>query len=309
MLKRSQLFSTTLPLAFVASAYLMAAIPLHADQGGEPNIHTSSQAFAATAAHRDRREDQLILGITPVTPGVVSSLRITNAGTQTGTATVTIFAADTGAQIATWTSPDVPAKGSLLVDVADIASGASPALTSTQASQRVDLEVTGTLHGAVQTLVVDDGVLSNISTCSTRHNVIGGVPGPGSTTANALVRIGNPRSATSHATLTLYDSASGTQLGTWTSADVPPNGSITVSTTAIAAAATPVIPATTKTFTLAADPSGLKPIVLAQLTAGGAPTVLNNACRIKGSGAAADEGATGPDADSDHDDQHENDAD
>ncbi len=286
---------------FAASALWIcsAASPAHADKGGVPNAHAASGAPGAAAAgtqgaimsalHSQGGERAgLIIGVTPVASGATTYLQFTNAGTQAGTATVTLYAASTGTQLGTWTSPSIPANGSLLQDVAAIASGATPALTSAQAAAAVDLSVQSTIHGSVQTLMSVSGAVTNISACgSGEHAAIGGVPGPGNASMAAVVRIGNNGGAASHATLTLYNSADGTKLGTWTSSDVPAHGSLTITTTALAAAATPVVPATATSFTIAVDPTGLDAQVLEQAKTGGALTLLNNACQLKGSGAAA----------------------
>lgn len=297
---------TTLAVILGASS-LFCSGAAFADKGGIPNQHASPQAQGSAAADDHAQgsgggaSQALFSGIVPSAAGSTASLLLTNAGTVAGTATVTLYAADTGTQLGVWTSASIPPKASLLVDAATIAATASPALTAAQAGQAVTLSVQSHLNGSAQYLSVANGVASNLTPCGPAHDLtIGAVPGPGSLTSAGAVRIINGGSAAAHVVLTLYNSTDGTTLGAWTSPDVPANGSVTVSTTAIAAAANPVVAATTASFTLSGAESPLTVQILSMPKAGGPVTSLNDACVLHG--AAASSRSAPDDADDSADD-------
>jgi hypothetical protein len=287
-------------------AALLFSAPAFADKGGIPNEHASDKARGSAAADDHRKDggatpgrQVLFAGIVPSATATTSMLQFTNAGDTAGTATVTLYDAATGSSLATWTSATIAPKASLIVDAATLAAKATPVLTTTQAGAPVTLSVTSTLHGTVQLLQLTGGVLSNVSPCGPNHHaVIGGVPGPGSIAGAGVVTLINRGDEAAHATVTLYDSATGASLGVWTSPGLPAHGSLVVSSTAIAAAANPVVAATTTSFTLSAAHGAVAVDVLSMPKAGGAATSLDNACVLKGAGTAH----TRDDKDGDHDD-------
>lgn len=300
------------PLLFSQAAF--------ADKGGIPNEHASDKAKGAEAsasssgdsgAHDARIGGRQVLlsGIVPSATVTVSSLQFTNAGQTGGTATVTLYDAATGKELAAWTSASIAPKASLLVDAATIAAKATPALTATQAGQALTLSVDSTIHGTVQLLQLTGGVLSNVSPCGPGlFTIAGGVPGPGSAGGTGIVKLTNRGATAAHAALTLYDSATGAKLGVWSSPDLPAHGSLMVSATAIAAAAAPVVAPATASFTVTAGPGAVAVQVLSMPKAGGAATSLDNACTLKGAGVSAhtrdgqdDEGAS-DEGDGDEDD-------
>ena len=286
--KRTILAATLAGLVFAPAAF--------ADKGGVPNEHAPDKARGSEAS-APKPEDRdvaasgrpiLLSGIVPSATATVSSLQFTNAGQSSGTATVTLYAAATGKELASWTSASIAPKASLLVDAATIAAKSTPALITAEAGQALTLGIRATTHGTVQLLQVTGGVLSNTSPCGPApHTFVGSVPGPGSAGGAGLVKLTNRGTATAHATLALFDSTTGASLGVWTSPDLPVHGSLMVSTTAIAAAATPVVAPTTDSFTLAARPGAVAIQVLAMPKAGGAATSLDNACQLKGFGVLA----------------------
>src|SRR4051812_18072362 len=82
----------------------------YADKGGVPNSHAADTSAAAAAhgqgaamaaAHAHGGQG-MVVGVTPVSSGSTTYLQFTNAGSQAGTATVAIYSASSGAQLATW---------------------------------------------------------------------------------------------------------------------------------------------------------------------------------------------------------------
>jgi hypothetical protein len=232
------------------------------------NTKTSDDADShgdkvSAVAQSNDRDDAAVLarlanaitfaGLTPVTTNMTTYLRITNAGADAGTTTVVLHAADTGAELGTWTSASIPSHGSIQVDLADVAAHATPALTTAQAGAAVDLHTTATFPGSIQAVQwnAKAGSLTNVGACGAqRHHLIGYAEGALTSNVTGTVRLVNASAATAHGVLTLYDAVAGTSLGVWTSADIPAGGSLTVSVATIAAAATPVVaPAAAYTIT------------------------------------------------------------
>jgi hypothetical protein len=212
------------------------------------------------------------------------AVRVTNRGRVAGQATVTLLSAASGAVLGVWTSPSIPSFGGIQNTLADIAAHATPALTSAQMAQPMNVHVRTTFPSATQMVALNSqtGALSNLTACGARLfediALLGYVEGPGTNGITSAVRVVNASAtATSQAHLTLYNAATGVSLGTWTSPNVPPNGSVTMSTSAIVAAATPAVPANVVAFTIVASPTRnlrLEHMVLANGTLGD----LTNAC-------------------------------
>src|SRR6185295_9840841 len=125
-----------------------------------------------------------------------------------------------------------------------IASGATPALTTAQQSGALSFSVNATVRGSIQQLSKTATVIVNQSGCFGGGG-LGYVEGPGFTGATGAVRLTNGGSTAGTITLSLRSAATGTELGKYTSASVPSKGTVTVTTSAMAAAATPVVSAST----------------------------------------------------------------
>lgn len=286
---------TTLKTLLTASVCLISSAAF-ADHGGGDNdsrgnsdSHISATGATARAANSDadlvaHPRSTFIAGVGPTSSATTTLLRFTNIGTDAGSATVTLYAADTGTQLATWTSASIPSFGSLQIDLSALIAAATPALTTAQASAALDLGVSGGFKGTVQHLLVANDVASNLSRCAIdgSRKVFGAVAGPGNLDLSSAIEIGNRSDQAQTVTLTLHSSVDGTVLGTWTSPSIPAHGSITVTASTLASAATPVVPATTASFTVEAS-SLTGGVVLAHLSqpkAGGIVTDLSQACRI-----------------------------
>ncbi len=222
--------------------------------------------------------ETLLTGATPVASGATSQLRFVSLGKSAGTATVALYDASSGKQLATWTSASMPALGYLQVDVSTIIAGATPALTPSQSAAALQFGVKGTFIGSVQSVVVANGIASDLTSCEAGA-VFGGVAGAGHTTLMSGLEFTNRMTTAQAATVTLR-SATGTTLGTWTSASIPPHGVLTVSGGAIAAAAIPAVPLSTVSFTAVAGGRGISVRHLSQPKAGGLVTNLSSACHI-----------------------------
>src|SRR5262249_5712773 len=153
----------------------------------------------------------------PIASNTTSLLRFTNTGTSAGSATVTLYAADTGNELGSWTSAAIPSLASLQVDLSSLIAMATPALTTAQAAAALDLRVRGDFRGTVQNVLVANGIASNVSSCFARggDRVFGNVAGPFNTFLSSGIRISNPSDAAHTVTLTLHSSADGSTLSTW----------------------------------------------------------------------------------------------
>ncbi len=210
-------------------------------------------------------------------------LRITNRGPRAGTATVTLATASTGAVLGTWTSGSIPVFGAVQYPIATIAAAVTPALTPAQLAAPMNLSVSTTFAPATQLLTFHSttGTVANVTACGANLfediYLLGHMEGPNTAGMSSAVRIFNGSGRTLAAHLTIYDAGGGAQIGTWNSQDIPSGASITMSTAAILAAATPAIPATTAAVTILATPvRGLR--LEHVVMAGGALTDLTSAC-------------------------------
>lgn len=180
-------------------------------------------------------------------------LRFINAGTQAGTATVTLFSSATGAELGSWTSASIAAHGAAQITVSDVLAQAQPSLSTTQLSGLVDLQIATGFRGVVQQ--ISGGGAVNLSACGRRlvdQSGVMGVDGPAGSVASG-VRLVNDGAQAKSTTLHLYG-VDGVSLGTWTSPSVPVNGSTVVSIPTIAAAATPTpVAATTAALVITQD--------------------------------------------------------
>ena len=171
-----------------------------------------------------------------------SFLRFYNGGSAAGTVTLTLGDAATGEQIATWTSPAIPANASLQFSAAAFLSavtlpaGSTPALT---------IGVRSTFNGFSQHVGWDPGTatIENMTRCS------GGPSADGHVLTNvhsrqlsgypSNLRIYNAGGASSQATLTLRNAATGAALAQWVSPAIPNFAALDVPVSAIEAGASP----------------------------------------------------------------------
>jgi hypothetical protein len=283
--------------------------PGNASDAAAANANPNANLGVGASGDHAATSGVFLAVITPQATGSTSALVFTNTGSQAGTAVVTLYAADTGAQLATFTTASVPALGSRAVNVADVLAGATPALTTAQAGSVLDAGVSASFAGDVQLESANATAADNLTDCGkglgAAEKVLGNVAGPGSAGFVDAVRIVNAGSQSGHVTLTIHDATDGSTLGTWTSADVPAHGSLTTGVGAIAAAATPVVAATKTTLVIAADQlSGdLSLQHLSQVKGATAVTDMSAVCTMHGGGAqATHSGSSGDDGNNSSDD-------
>lgn len=267
MLRKGLFFSV-----LAAAAALFAPIAYSAEETVDDRTTPSERELPLMATPKSApvgREAAASVGYSPASyfAGVMATgnnsfiLRVTNRGPRAGTATVTFASAATGAVIGAWTSPAIPVFASIQSSIASIAATIAPALTSAQLAAPMNISVATTFAPATQLLSVNatTGGVANLSACGGALfediYLLGYVEGPGAAGPAAAVRLFNLSSRTLSAHLTMYNASSGAVLGTWNSQDIPSGGSLTTSVAAIAAAATPTIPATTTAVTVLATPT------------------------------------------------------
>lgn len=196
--------------------------------------------------------------------------------------TATLYDAAGGASIGTWTSASLPAGAAIEVTAARIAAEATPALTATQRAAALNIATVATFRGTAQLLSKTATVIVNQSDCGAGGNMLGYVEGPGFTGATGAVRFVNASSTAGTITLSLRDAATGTELGKYTSASVPVKGAVTVTAAAMAAAATPVVPASTVALSIVPTAATARIEIehLATVTASSTVSNLSTACGI-----------------------------
>ncbi len=208
--------------------------------------------------------------------------RFYNGSRFAGTARVVLYDAGTGAMIATWTSTSIPAGGAVEVSAAAVKTGATPALTAGQSTAALNFAATASFRGTVRQITRTTGAVINQSDCGTPVGVLSYVEGPGFPGVSAAVKLLNPGLRAGTVTLSLRNAGTGAELGRWTSPSVPPHGSTIVSVSSMAAAATPIVPATTTALTIVpvSATTGFGLEHLAAVTASGAVSNLTDACPI-----------------------------
>jgi subtilisin family serine protease len=165
-------------------------------------------------------------------------LRFQNDSSQAGNVTVSLRDAATGQVVGTWTSPNIAPKASLQFDIAKLETEARAAVSNTPvvsaARPFFNIEVESTVPGYMQHIVWarGAGVLTNLSACAdglsndtrTLLNVhsrqVDGYP--------SRIRIANTGAASEPAVLTFFNAANGKLLGSYTTAAIPPNGSLEI---------------------------------------------------------------------------------
>lgn len=304
----------TLALCGMIAGFAPAAMAKDGeDNPGAAVVATTPAASNSNKGNGSTGEDNphaavLLAAVSPQPSGSAAALLFTNTGPQAGTATVTLFAADTGASLGTWTSPSLPSFGSAQVSVGTVLAAATPVLTTSQIGGLINAQVSASFKGDVQMVAMSAEGISDLTACGRRlesvGRVLGNVAGPGNALLADGVRIVNGGTAADHIVLTVHDAVDGTTLGTWTSPDVAAHGSFTVSATAIAAAATPVVGATTAWLTLSGDHGGVLSLQhLSMLKGATSITDLSAVCRLSGGRAAAHDAADESEDEPDSDDK------
>lgn len=219
-------------------------------------------------------------------PGIVNNsattqvFRFASGARVAGTVTAQLYDA-AGASLGTWTSASIPAGAAIEVTATQIAAGSTPALTTAQQAAAISYSLSATVRGSVQQLSKTASVIVNQTGC------FGGgglsyVEGPGFTGATGAVRLTNGGSSAGTITLSLRNAATGAELGKYTSASVPAKGFVTVTASAMAAAAVPVVPASTVALSIVPTAATARISVahLATVTASTTATNLSAACGI-----------------------------
>ena len=208
-----------------------------------------------------------------------SILRFTNGSNAAGTMTLTLYDASSGTQVATWTSASIPARAALQVTAAQIAGAATPTLTAAQKAAVFNAVASGTVHGTVQHLNRTATSVSTVNSCGGGSvGAYGYFEGPGFVGLTGILRLANGGTTAGTVRLAIRDAATGNQLATWTSPSVPAKGPYSITSTALAAAATPPIPAATVALGIA--PTGFTGRI-----------VLQHFANVMGTTATADLGA------------------
>jgi len=179
-------------------------------------------------------------GATPVN----SILRFVNEGRSAGTVTLTLYDAATGTQLATWTSVSIPSGAGLQATMAQVIGASTPSLSTSEQTALLNGALTATFPGTVQQLTIGTSDIVDQTQCGS-DRILGYVEGPAFPNVTGAIALSNNGSTTGTITLRISDASTGTELGAWTSASVPAHGTVTVTSAAIAAAATPVVPSTT----------------------------------------------------------------
>ena len=215
-----------------------------------------------------------------------SILRVSNNSSAAGTVAFTLYDAATGAQEGAFTSASIPAHGAIQITATQIIAGATPTLTATQKAAVFNAVATASFHGgSIQQLSRTSASLSTINGCpSGDAGAYGYFEGPGFTGLTGVLRLINSGSAASTVTLAIRDAATGTQIATWKSPSVPAKGLYAITSTALAAAATPPVPAATVALMLAPTGFGgrLTSQHLAMVTGTTALADLGDACGLTG---------------------------
>ena len=274
------------PVDVAATAVLDAAADAAGDSAAGAASAVASPSAASIPATSSRGFDRPGPGtfFAAVVDGtnVANVFRFFSLSRAAGTVKATIYDAATGTLLGTWTSASIPSLGAIEVSAATIAAGATPALTTAQKAAALNIAVTSTFRGTVQQITRAAGAVINQSDCGGTGNILSHVEGPGFTGVTGAVRIVNASNTAGTITLSLRNAATGVELGTWKSAAVPAHGTVTMTATALAAAATPVVPAATTALTIfpTAATARLEIERLASATGSTAVSNLSTACPI-----------------------------
>ncbi len=278
MIRRMHLGVTLAAIAALASVVAFAGTAMAGGDGrgvlvrpiavGEPN----GQGFGETT---------FLPGLGGTTaPSTL--LRFVNGGSAAGTVTLTLYDAATGTQVGTYTTASIASAAGLQVTLSQVISGATPTLGAADQTRIYNVAATATFRGTVQALVNTGSVIVSQVACGIGGRFLGYVEGPGFTNVTGALRLSNASTTAGTASFSIRDAATGTVLGTYTSASVPAKGTVTVTTAALAAASTPVIPATTNAFNIVqtAETARLNVAHLATVTGQTVASNLTPACGL-----------------------------
>lgn len=162
-----------------------------------------------------------------------SFLRLYNTGTTAGTATVALYDSSTGQSLGLWTSESIPGGAEQQFAISQIES-VLPAGATKPAYYSISVEAK--FSGFLQHVLWNsgNGTLTNLSTCAASVTAdpmkLGGVHSSLLSSAYpSQVVINNTGStALNGPLLSIYDARNGTKLGTYTAANIPPNGQVIV---------------------------------------------------------------------------------
>jgi hypothetical protein len=190
---------------------------------------------------RDRRLFNNVLTSSANTDATADSfLRFHNDSTAPGTVTVALRDADTGRTLGTWTSPPIAAHASAQFSITNLEANAKAALSTdtpvlSAAGRRFfNLEIESSFPGFMQHIVWarGAGALTNLSACADGLAQDNGVLLNVHTSALAeypsRIRIANTGAVADRAQLDVYAANTGRLIGSWTSAEIPPGGSLEV---------------------------------------------------------------------------------
>ncbi len=174
---------------------------------------------------RDRRSINNIVSSNADTLGE-SFLRFFNNSDEAGTVTVTMRDGLTGATVATWISPEIPAQASRQFAARNLEAASTPvANTSLNVSNRIyfNLEVESSFAGFLQHVVWarGAGVFANLSSCESGFSQNASLaPNVHTSSIGGYVsrlRVVNTGTTSDQATLVFYNASTGEAVGQWTS--------------------------------------------------------------------------------------------
>lgn len=162
-----------------------------------------------------------------------SFIRLYNSGASAGTATIALSDPSSGTVLARWTSPSITPGAAFQFPISQIESAATSSFTKPNFYSAV---VEASFSGSLQHVLwrIADGTLTNLSTCSAgvaalptrlpnvHSSLVGNAGYPSS------VAIYNTGPTAASAVLSVYNAATGSLLGTYSTAQIVPNGQIIV---------------------------------------------------------------------------------
>ena len=186
---------------------------------------------------RDRRSLNNVVSSNASTLGE-SFLRFFNSSSEPGSVTVTLRDGQSGETVATWVSPEIPARASRQFSARHLETASSLAANNAlSVDERVylNLEVESSFAGFLQHIVWsrNSGVLANLSSCDAGFSQDGTlISNVHASTIGGYVsqfRIVNSGNTTDQATLVFYNSATGEEIGQWTSSAITSGASLEIS--------------------------------------------------------------------------------
>lgn len=185
---------------------------------------------------RDRRSINNVVSSSATLLGE-SFLRFFNNSDEAGTVTVTLRDGQSGTAVATWTSPEIPARASRQFSAQKLEAASTPAANSAfSANDReyFNLELESSFSGFLQHVVWSrgSGVFANLSSCAAGFSQdVSFASNVHSSTIGGYIshlRIVNSGTTTDQATLVIYNSTTGEEVGSWTSPNISSGASFEV---------------------------------------------------------------------------------